>query len=144
MNEFESFRFLVSTMFQHRWVGFPYIFTVELSSSSPKIPTNLEAQDFSRHRRRGTTRGKDSAGASLVTLLVSLSWLWWTGFCLNVETLFSIQKEFHRCGCGHRPKIGMVVATPGPLPGLHKTCSALLTEGLYHTSEERSFDRKGT
>ena len=112
-----------------------------------KIPTNLEAQDFSRHKRRGATfswqeiQERNQQGPA-----EWLYWLKWTGFCLNFEKHLhskSLNRQYGGIPLGMWSQLGSFLWVQMPcassLPGLRKTCSALLTEGLCHTSEERSF-----
>ena len=75
-----------------------------------EIPTGLEAQDFSRHRRRGGFQRQ-------LTVTVTFGmWMWHDVATARIVSLGDAGNA-----------------------GLRKTCSASLTEGLCHTSEERSF-----
>ena len=83
---------------------------------------------------------KDSAGASWVTLLTWVDRIlfefWETSPFKIIEQ--AVWNSIRDVVTARIVSLGAMPCTSS-LPGLRKTCSALLTEGLCHTSEERSF-----
>ena len=84
---------------------------------------------------------KDSAGASWVTLLAWVDRILFEFW--EISPFKIIEQAVWRNSIRDvvTARIVSLGAMPcaSSLPGLRKTCSALLTEGLCHTSEERSF-----